>query len=107
MKRTIWTFIAALASASIVTVHGVVAQGPAPNSVRPLTGTKAAPKDPSASPASRPRPATVNAQSFPEEQVLKGEQRFAGQCGFCHGRDAAGGEQGPDLTRSALVAEDN
>jgi cytochrome c oxidase cbb3-type subunit 3 len=27
-------------------------------------------------------------------------------CGFCHGRDAAGGESGPDLTRSALVASD-
>jgi cytochrome c oxidase cbb3-type subunit III len=27
-------------------------------------------------------------------------------CGFCHGRDAAGGESGPDLTRSALVAAD-
>jgi cytochrome c oxidase cbb3-type subunit 3 len=27
-------------------------------------------------------------------------------CGFCHGRDAAGGETGPDLTRSALVASD-
>ena len=27
-------------------------------------------------------------------------------CGFCHGRDALGGETGPDLTRSALVASD-
>ena len=32
--------------------------------------------------------------------------RFAAQCGFCHGRDAAGGEGGTDLTRSALVAAD-
>ena len=31
---------------------------------------------------------------------------FAAQCGFCHGRDAAGGEGGADLTRSTLVAED-
>jgi cytochrome c oxidase cbb3-type subunit 3 len=31
---------------------------------------------------------------------------FAAQCGFCHGRDATGGQTGPDLTRSALVAED-
>jgi cytochrome c oxidase cbb3-type subunit 3 len=36
-----------------------------------------------------------------------GEQRFAAQCGFCHGRDATGGESGPDLTRSSVVAEDN
>jgi cytochrome c oxidase cbb3-type subunit III len=32
--------------------------------------------------------------------------RFVSQCGFCHGRDAAGGESGPDLTRSELVAAD-
>jgi cytochrome c oxidase cbb3-type subunit 3 len=31
---------------------------------------------------------------------------FLQQCGFCHGRDAAGGEEGPDLTRSKLVAAD-
>jgi len=35
-----------------------------------------------------------------------GQTRFAAQCGFCHGRDASGGEGGPDLTRSTLVAED-
>lgn len=31
---------------------------------------------------------------------------FAAQCGFCHGRDAMGGETGPNLTRSALVRDD-
>jgi cytochrome c oxidase cbb3-type subunit 3 len=31
---------------------------------------------------------------------------FASQCSFCHGRDAAGGESGPDLTASALVEQD-
>jgi len=31
---------------------------------------------------------------------------FQQQCAFCHGRDAGGGEDGPDLTRSKLVAED-
>src|SRR3954471_4074035 len=35
-----------------------------------------------------------------------GEGEFVQQCAFCHGRDAAGGEDGPDLTRSTLVAED-
>jgi cytochrome c oxidase cbb3-type subunit 3 len=39
-------------------------------------------------------------------QIQAGETRFSSQCGFCHGRDAQGGESGPDLTRSALVAED-
>ena len=31
---------------------------------------------------------------------------FSAQCGFCHGRDAMGGESGPDLTRAAIVAAD-
>jgi cytochrome c oxidase cbb3-type subunit III len=58
------------------------------------------------SPASRKPPETVNAQSYPRELVLTGQTRFADECGFCHGRDAGGGETGPDLTRSVLVAED-
>ena len=45
-------------------------------------------------------------QTYPVEQVQAGELRFTAQCGFCHGRDTAGGETGPDLTRSKLVAED-
>ena len=36
----------------------------------------------------------------------RGGPVFLQQCGFCHGRDAAGGEDGPDLTRSKLVATD-
>ncbi len=35
-----------------------------------------------------------------------GKSLFARDCAFCHGRDAAGGESGPDLTRSRLVARD-
>jgi cytochrome c oxidase cbb3-type subunit 3 len=58
------------------------------------------------SPASQKLPPTKQAQSYPEEQIQAGQTRFISQCGFCHGRDAAGGEAGPDLTRSALVAED-
>jgi cytochrome c oxidase cbb3-type subunit 3 len=40
------------------------------------------------------------------EAEQPGQSLFAARCGFCHGRDAAGGESGPDLTSSALVAED-
>jgi cytochrome c oxidase cbb3-type subunit 3 len=43
---------------------------------------------------------------YPIGQIRAGEPLFISQCGFCHGRDAAGGETGPDLTRSKLVAED-
>jgi len=35
-----------------------------------------------------------------------GEALFQTSCGFCHGRDATGGATGPDLTDSALVAQD-
>jgi cytochrome c oxidase cbb3-type subunit 3 len=59
-----------------------------------------------ASPASQKPPATKQAQSFSPEQIRAGQAHFISQCGFCHGRDAAGGESGPDLTRSTLVAED-
>jgi cytochrome c oxidase cbb3-type subunit 3 len=59
-----------------------------------------------ASPASqRPTP-PATAQSFPREQIEAGSVRFAAQCGFCHGRDTAGGESGSDLTRSELVGSD-
>jgi len=35
-----------------------------------------------------------------------GNSLFQQNCAFCHGRDAGGGETGPDLTRSKVVAED-
>lgn len=43
-----------------------------------------------------------NASSLAE----RGGPMFLQQCAFCHGRDAGGGEDGPDLTRSKLVAAD-
>jgi cytochrome c oxidase cbb3-type subunit 3 len=64
------------------------------------------PADTGQSPASRPGPKTVTAQIYPLELIQQGERRFSSECGFCHGRDAAGGETGPDLTRSDLVAKD-
>jgi mono/diheme cytochrome c family protein len=38
--------------------------------------------------------------------VEAGNHLFQRNCAFCHGRDAAGGETGPDLTRSKLVLSD-
>jgi cytochrome c oxidase cbb3-type subunit 3 len=46
------------------------------------------------------------AQTFPAELVAAGGSLFVQQCAFCHGRDTGGGEDGPDLTRSKLVADD-
>jgi cytochrome c oxidase cbb3-type subunit 3 len=59
-----------------------------------------------ASPASVAPPPTVTPQTYAQEQVQAGQRIFAAQCGFCHGRDAMGGESGPDLTRAVLVAQD-
>lgn len=53
-----------------------------------------------------PPPRSTTVQTFPADQVAAGQRLFTAQCGFCHGRDAMGGESGPDLTRSAVVAED-
>jgi len=58
------------------------------------------------SPAAQRPPQTATPQTYPEEQVNAGRGLFTAQCGFCHGRDAMGGETGPDLTRSELVASD-
>ena len=40
------------------------------------------------------------------EAVAAGTSLFQQNCAFCHGRDAGGGESGPDLTRSKLVMAD-
>jgi cytochrome c oxidase cbb3-type subunit 3 len=50
--------------------------------------------------------ATPLRKSFPPALVESGKSLFRQNCAFCHGRDAGGGETGPDLTRSKLVAED-
>jgi cytochrome c oxidase cbb3-type subunit 3 len=76
-------------------------QPPAPPQPPPAGG-----RGSQASPASVPPPATAIPQSFPPAQVRAGQPIFSSQCGFCHGRDTMGGETGPDLTRSALVAAD-
>jgi cytochrome c oxidase cbb3-type subunit 3 len=45
-------------------------------------------------------------KSYPQDLVRSGAALFRQNCSFCHGRDAGGGETGPDLTRSKLVAAD-
>jgi len=49
---------------------------------------------------------TVVPNSYPPDLVESGRSLFRQDCSFCHGRDAGGGEGGPDLTRSRLVRED-
>src|SRR6201996_5013138 len=50
--------------------------------------------------------ATPAAPTANPAALESGKSQFLQQCGFCHGRDAGGGETGPDLTRSKLVADD-
>ena len=58
---------------------------------------------------------TINAQQpaalpalpeFDQAAVERGQQLLVAECGFCHGSSARGGSGGPDLTRSALVQDD-
>jgi cytochrome c oxidase cbb3-type subunit 3 len=79
---------------------------PPPAGAQPPAGGRGGQGGGRQSPASQKPPQTVTPQTYPPELVQQGQGLFAANCGFCHGRDAMGGETGPDLTRSALVAED-
>jgi cytochrome c oxidase cbb3-type subunit 3 len=45
-------------------------------------------------------------KSYPLVLVQSGDSLFQQNCSFCHGRDAGGGDGGPDLKGSKLVTED-
>lgn len=55
-----------------------------------------------------PGPQITNTAQGPVEsgEVATGDALFHQNCAFCHGRDAQGGESGPDLTQSKLVLSD-
>ena len=53
-----------------------------------------------------PRPDYPEHPPAPPEQVARGEQIFRGNCSFCHGSDARGGETGPNLVRDQVVLRD-
>jgi cytochrome c oxidase cbb3-type subunit 3 len=68
------------------------AQAPAPTASAPArTGVRQG--------AGVPKP-------YPPALLESGSSLFRQACAFCHGRDAGGGESGPDLTRSKLVMAD-
>ncbi len=85
-----------------------------------LTAVRLGAQQPSAPPASpaaqKPEaPASAPAQAHPPTDedggfdpaaVERGRQLLVQQCGFCHGSNARGGQQGPDLTRSDMVQSD-
>lgn len=73
------------------------------DSAKPAPAAQAGKEQSPAAPAPSP---SANPPTFPPEQIQAGKTLFAAQCSFCHGRDAGGGESGPDLMASALVQQD-
>jgi mono/diheme cytochrome c family protein len=72
--------------------------------------TPAPPKPPAAPPPAPaqppPPPPSEDAPKYDPAAVERGRQLQVTQCGFCHGSNARGAQQGPDLVRSALVQSD-
>ncbi len=69
-------------------------------------GLSAAQTQSSKQSASKTKQDSAATKTYPTELVQQGGAQFRQDCSFCHGRDATGGESGPDLTRSKLVAAD-
>ena len=124
MKRIAWISLAAAIAVGIG-----LAQGPADRPVAPVNsptnvqtpgngqtknakGTNAkgrgrgAPRDPAQSPRFTARTADGDAADYAAEQIKPANSASAHGAAFVTRRDAAGGEGGPDLTRSELVAQD-
>jgi cytochrome c oxidase cbb3-type subunit III len=61
------------------------------------------------SPAAAPRPKAnmLISRTVPDPAAVeRGQKIFVGNCGFCHGTTAQGGDSGPDLVRSPLALDD-
>lgn len=80
----------AIASCFVLSIVAM-AQGPAPTTNRSAVGNQG--------------PLPVH-KAYTAQQIDAGGALFQQHCAFCHGRDAAGGETGPDLTLSKLVSSD-
>jgi cytochrome c oxidase cbb3-type subunit 3 len=60
-------------------------------------------------PAAAPRPGgnMLISRTVPDAAAVeRGQKIFVGNCGFCHGTTAQGGDGGPDLVRSPLALDD-
>jgi cytochrome c oxidase cbb3-type subunit III len=88
-SRVTRTSSALLTALWLVSLPGAVAQTPA-----------------NKPPGSGVKQSSAASKSYPAELVQQGAALFRKDCSFCHGRDAGGGETGPDLTRSKLVTAD-
>lgn len=84
--------------AALLTVSFAAAQEPPAPPPRPAGAKPSAPAKPSFL-ISRPVPAA--------EMAERGQKLYVAQCGFCHGTNATGGTQGPDLVRSVIALRDD
>ena len=67
----------------------------------PVTPARARPQSTAGAARALPQHA-----AFSADDIKRGSGLFLQNCAFCHGKDAGGGESGPDLTRSNLVTND-
>ena len=100
LSKRIWAAVAAVICVTALSYAASPALTQEPPKEQ-KQGGQASPQGPKISPQ-----AAANLPAYSPEQIQAGQALFAGQCSFCHGRDAAGGEGGPDLTASELVAQD-
>jgi cytochrome c oxidase cbb3-type subunit 3 len=91
--RVAFGAISVVIVARLMSASGGVRFPPDPSAQQPAPAPAA-----SQPPASEPR--------FDPAAVERGGQLLVSQCGFCHGSNARGGSNGPDLTRSSLVQDD-
>jgi cytochrome c oxidase cbb3-type subunit 3 len=99
-SRKHWSALAAIICATALSYAASPVPGQEPQKEQ-TQDAQASPQGPQTS-----RQGGASLPTYSPEQTEAGQGLFAGQCSFCHGRDAAGGEGGPDLTASVLVAQD-
>ncbi len=81
-------------------------QPPTPPPAAPPNPTPARPANPPVATPPAPSNNNEDAPKFDPAVVERGKQVLVTHCGFCHGSNARGGAQGPDLTRSSMVQND-
>jgi cytochrome c oxidase cbb3-type subunit III len=88
------------ATIAVLAAATLGAQPPPPPPAPPAEQRPAAP------PAAPERERRPEEPQFDGDSVQRGKDLLVARCGFCHGSNARGGTSGPDLTRSAMVQED-
>lgn len=100
MNHSLYFFWRNLLLAIFCIVAGLAAaQAPANDAPAQVPTTNSPPPKPTQAGA-------ASIQAYAPELVEQGANLFRQDCAFCHGRDAGGGETGPDLTQSRLVRQD-